>query len=268
MTVDSTRVNFLREMTVRHPSLLVWKHLERALQGQGDVDAAAPIDRIDAIRADINAIARNTLAATHVILCDHVADKNLHFFVQPDRLPQLFEFDVCSQPSRGLAPWASPRLLLALATMSTEGIRRLRPGSEAVVSLVYQGLSPAGTPRMPDHEIEPLRANLAHDMVGAARACKTLPPWPARQPLLDLVTQVAQGRWDRSLAQRAYFGFIMSSCAHPRFTARRTVFRLRLAVGQECVMSRLGRREGRRVPASGLRDLLLAARTAHVVIDL
>jgi hypothetical protein len=268
VTIDSTRVDFLHEMTSRHPSLLVWKHLERALQGQGDVDAAAPIDNIDAIRTDIDAVARDTLAATHVILCDHVADKSLQFFVQPDRLPQLFEFDVCSQPSRGLAPWANPHLLLTLATMSTEGIRRLRPGSEAVVSLVYGGLSPTGTSSMRDHEIELVKADLSHDIDGAERACRTLPPWRARQPLLELVTQVMHGRWDRRLAQQAYLGFVMSCCAHPLFAARRTAFRLRLAAGRECVMSRLGRREGRRVPASGLQDFLIAAQSGHVVIEL
>ena len=259
----------MRQLTARHPSLLVWKHLERALQGQGDVDAAAPVDDVVAIRADANAIARETLAATHVILCDHVADKSLHFFVQPDRLPQLFELDICSQPSRGLAPWASPRRMLPLTTMSAEGIRRLRPGAEAVISLVYHGLSPAGTNRLHGQELGLVDSGLAHDMVGAEQACRSLAPWLARRPLFELIAQVSQGGWDRRLAQRAYLGFVMACCAHPRFTARRSWFRLRLAVGQECVMSQLGRRGGRRVPPSGLGDLLLTAQAGgHVVIDL
>jgi hypothetical protein len=267
-TLDSTRVNFLCEITARHPSLLVWKHLERALHGRGDVDAAAPASDLDAIRADVNAIARETLAATHVIRCDHVADKSLHFFVQPSRLPQLFEFDICSQPSRGLAPWANPRHMLPLATMSSEGIRRLRPGAEAVVSLVYQGLSPAGTARLRGEDLRLVDRAFADDMVGAERACRTLPPRLATQPLLALVAQVSQGRWDRRLAQRAFVGFVMGCFAHPRFTARRFGFRLRLAVGQECVMSRLARRQGRRVPAPGLGALLHTARAeGHAVIE-
>jgi hypothetical protein len=60
----------------------------------------------------------------------------------------------------------------------------------------------------------------------------------------------------------------MASFAHPLFTARRGGFRLRLAVGKECVMSRLGRRYGRRIPASGLAELLRIARAEkHTVIE-
>jgi hypothetical protein len=269
MTYDTTRAAFLSQMTTRHPSLLVWKHLERSLQGQGDIDAAAPVDEVASIRADAIAIARETLSATHVILCDHVADKSLHFFVQPDRLPQLFEFDVCSQPSRGLAPWANPRLMLALATTSAEGIRRLRPGAEALVSLVYAGLSPGGSPRLSGQELQLVNRGLTEDLIGAVEACKALPPLLARQPLLELVTKLSQGRWDRTLARRAHLSFVMSCCVHPRFTMRRSGFRLRLATGQECVMSRVARREGRRVPTSGLAHLLCAAQgSGHAVMEL
>jgi hypothetical protein len=256
-------------MTAKHPDLVVWKHLERALRGQGDVDAAAPARDGAAIRADAQAIAGRTLAASHVILCDHIADKKLHFFVQPDRLPQLFEFDVCSQPSRGLAPWASPDLMLPLATMSGEGIRRLRPGAEAVVLLVYHGLSPSGLARPRGREAALVDFGLAEDREGAERACATLPPRPARRALAALIGHVSEGRWDSTLASRAYAGFVVASCAHPRFSARRLGLRAQLAAGRECVMSVLARREGRLVPDSGLETLLWRARAdGHAVLEL
>jgi hypothetical protein len=265
--LDSTRVNFLREMTARHSSLLVWKHLDRALRGRGDVDAAAPATALDAIRADVNAIACETLGATHVIRCEHVADKSLHFFIQPERLPQLFEFDVCTQPSRGMAPWANPRQMLLLATMSSEGIRRLRPGAEAVVSLVYEGLSPSGAARLNGDELKLVTRGLTQDAVGAVEACKTLPPTLARRPLLFLVEGMSQGQWDSARARQAFLGFVLATLAHPRFTARRGHFKLRLAMGRECLMSLLARRSGRLVPASGLVELLRAARAdGHVVM--
>jgi hypothetical protein len=262
-------VEFLRELTARHASLLVWKHLDRALQGQGDVDAAAPVADVAALRGDATSIAARTLAASHVILCDHIADKSLHFFVQPDRLPQLFEFDICTQPSRGLAPWARPDLMLPLATMSAEGIRRLRPGAEAVVSLVYHGLSPSGAPRLTGSVRTLVEVGLAEDRAGAHEACASLPPRAARRPLAALVETVSCGGWDRRLARRAYVGFALAACAHPRFAVRRLGLRAGLATGRECVMSRLARREGRRVPPSGVDALLRAARAdGHVVIAL
>jgi hypothetical protein len=268
VTVDTTRVEFLREMTARHPRLLVWKHLDRALRGSGDVDAAAPRSDLPDIGADAFTIGQKTLAATHLIVCTHVADKTLYFFAQPDRLPNLFEFDVCSQPSRGLAPWGSPSRLVPLATVSAQGIRRLRPGAEAVVSLVYHGLSRSGTHRLHDEEFDLVDAGLKEDMLGAREACRTLPPLPARQPLLDLVSQISYGFWKRTAAQRAYAAFALAATAHPPFMARRAAFRLCLATGRECVMSRLARREGRRVPDTGLEQLLIRARAqGHRVIE-
>jgi hypothetical protein len=266
--VDSTRVNFLREMSDRHRSLFVWKHLERALRGQGDVDAAAPAGDLANILADIDAIGQKTLGATHVIRCHHVADKSLHFFVQPDRLPQLFELDICTQPSRGLAPWATPSRMLAMTVVTPEGIRRLRPGAEAVVSIVYHGLSSSGRARLQGDDLLLVNKGLAEDMVGVEQACLWLPPRPARRSLFALAAQLSQGRWERRTAQHTYIAFAAAALAHPAFTARRALFRFQLAAGRECVMSRLARLDNRRVPASGLDRMLGDARAdGHLVVE-
>lgn len=260
MTLDHSRVAFLNELTHRHEHFLVWKHLDRALQGRGDIDAAAPDGEIAAIAADAVSIAADTLGASHVIHCHHVADKRLQFFIQPERLPQLFEFDLCMQPSRGLAPWAAPRAMLALATIRPDGIRSLRPGAEAVVSLVYHGLSPSGRDRLAGDEREIVDSGIAADLVGAEEACATLPPRPARRLLRELVMVLAAGGWDSTRARLAFSAFLGSTLAHPVFCARRVRFRATLAGGGECVMSRLARHHGRRVPPTGLDRLLDEAR--------
>jgi hypothetical protein len=267
--LDHSRIAFLRELTGRHAHLLVWKHLDRALLGRGDVDAAAPAEDTDAIAADAVGIAPGTLDATHVIACNHVADKRLHFFVQPHRLPELFEFDMCTQPSRGLAPWADPRAMVPLSVVQDNGIRRLRPGAEAVVSLVYHGLSQRGRDRLTNDEREIVHDGLRSDLSGAEEACRTLPPRPARQPLRNLIAEVSKGSWDANEARRAFRGFVISGPAHPRFTLRRVLYRARLAGGGECLMSDLARHHDRKVPVSGLTELLSAARASgHRVIEL
>lgn len=260
MTLDNSRVAFLRELTRRHDQLLVWKHLDRALRGRGDIDAAAPEEHIPAIAHDAISIAPVTLGASHVIHCHHVAGKHLQFFVQPQHLPQLFEFDICHQPSRGLAPWATPRAMAALATVRPDGIRSLPAGAEAVVSLVYHGLSPSGRDRLTGDERNIVDRGIAQDLAGAMEACEALPPLPARRPLRELVTHLADGSWDPTQARWAFTAFAASSFAHPRFTGQRILFRARLAGGRECLMSRLARHCGRRVPASGLSRLLDSAR--------
>lgn len=269
MIRDESRATFLRELTRRHEGLVVWKHLDRALLGQGDIDAAAPLGDTEAIAADAIRIAPTILGATHVISCHHVADKWLHFFVQPRLLPQLFEFDLCTQPARGLAPWANPHAMPRLAVVGPDGIRRLRQGAEAVVSLVYHGLSPRGGYRLAGAEREIVERGLAEDLSGAREACSALLPRPVRAPLLELVDRLSAGGWDVRRARLAFLGFVVSGLAHPRFTVRRVLFRARLAVGRECLMSDLARHHGRQVPATGLSRLLRDAReTGHEVTAL
>lgn len=267
MTQDAARVAILRHLSTRHPGFLVWKHLDRALLGMGDVDAAVPAVDVRAIAAEAKAVAKDLLAATTVITCEHVADKHLLFFVQPQRLPQLFELDLCSQPSRGLAPWADPRRMAALTIMSPEGIRRLRPGAEAVVSLVYHGLSLRGGDRLLGSERDLVQKGLIEDEEGVLLSCHRLVPLPARGPVLELLRRLQHGSWDPSSAAQAQAGFVLSGLAHPRHTIRRAGFRVGLATGRECVMSRLARRDGRRVGASDLDNLLFRARAGGHTVE-
>lgn len=268
MTPDRPLAAFLRELTRRHDGFLVWKHLDRALLGRGDIDAAAPAARVATIAGDVAGIAASTLGATHVVRCDHVADKVLHFFVVPPLLPRLVELDLSSQPSRGLAPWAGPEAMLPLAVTGPDGIRRLRAGAEALVALVYHGLSHHGGDRLPADEKEVVERGLTHDLPGLLQACRTLPPRPAREPLLALADGLAAGSWRPRQARRAMRGFVASGPAHPIFTARRVVFRARLASAGGCVMGELALR-GRQVPDSGIDQLLHDARvTGHPVTEM
>lgn len=262
MIPDPLRVAFLRELTCRHENLVVWKHLDRALRGQGDIDAAAPAEDVPSIATDAVSISATTLGASHVIRCHHVADKRLQFFVQPQRLPQLFEFDVCVQPSRGFAPWADPHSMVPLAIMGVHGIRHLRPGAEAIISLVYHGISWQGQDKLAGDERQIVERGLTDDLEGAYEACRTLPPGPARSPLLVLVRSLCRGTWSRRHAQQTFGGFVLGGLARPAFTARRGMYRARLAGGRECLMSRLARGHGRRVPAGGVDALLDAARAS------
>lgn len=268
-TVDIGRRDLLADLCSRHDALVVWKHLDRALRGRGDIDAAAPADATPAIVADAVRLAPRLLAASHVIRCGHVADKDLLFFVRPQQLPQLFELDLCTQPSRGLAPWAEPRALCRLTADRPDGIRALRPGAEAVVSLVYHGLSHNGRARLHGDERVIVEHGLRTDLDGAVWASALLPPRPARRAVRAVVRTVAGGGWDSRQARQAWAGFLAAGAVSPRFVARRTAFRARLATDRDCVMSRLARRNGRRVPEAGLTALLTAAdREGHEIAAL
>lgn len=256
--VDTQRQTFLQQLTAAHPRLVVWKHLDRALCGRGDIDAAAPAADAEAIVTTALRVGQVALGATVAVECRHVADKTLLFFVQPHRLPQLFELDVCHQPSRGLAPWASPEALLDLSRLD-DGIRRLRPGAEAIVSLVYHGLSIGGRDRLSGDELMLLRQGVSADPDGATLACRRLAPRPALRPLVRILQLAGQRQWEPGSARLAWFAMATSGARHPGFVARRGWFRLRLLAGRDCVMSDLARRHGRRVDADALADLLARA---------
>lgn len=260
MTVDQLRVDFMRTLTARHERLVVWKHLERALRGRGDIDAAAPEPDVAAIAADAAAIAPDTLHAQYVVRCPHVPDRFLQFFVQPSRLPQLFELDICFQPSRGSARWADPVGLARLAAIESAGIRSLRPGAEAVVSIVLHGLSASGRNRLAGDEDDIVTRGLRIDLAGAREACAVLPPAPARRHLHELVEALAAGRWDSRLARWAFLAFVRSGLGSPDFGARRLAFRARLASGRVCTMVKVARYHGRRVPPDRLTWFLDQAR--------
>jgi hypothetical protein len=269
MTVDPQRTAFLRELTTRHDGLLVWKHLDRALRGMGDIDAAAVAADIDRIHADARSIGARTLGATHAITCDHVADKRLQFFVQPHRLPQLFEFDVTTQPSRGLAPWARPHVLLQFAAIREDGIRNIRQGAEAIVSLVYHGLSASGRFRLAGDEESIVRRGLDEDLSCAMDAAAAFAPVAARHALVRLVAAASRRSWNERDAALAYFGFCASAVVNPRFSTQRTLFRARLSTGRECSMSKLARIAGRKVPAADIGAFLDAVgRDGHRVTTL
>lgn len=264
MADDPQRGTFLRELCQRHQDLVVWKHLDRALEGRGDIDAATPAGSVRQIAATAVDLACHELGASSVIRCSHVAGKTLLFFVRPAFLPQLFELDLCRQPSRASAPWADPRRLLELA-VDDDGIRRLRPGAEAVVSLVYHGLSAGGHARLAGDERAIVRHGLAVDLAGAIEACALLPPAPARAPLTSLTEELARGTWSRGHAAAAWFGFMAGALGSPGHAVGRTISRVGQRLDRDCVMSRLARHHGRRVPMSIARLLQEARDDGHDV---
>ncbi len=267
--IDQDRVRFLDELSGRHPQLVVWKHLERSLRGLGDIDAVAPRRALLAITQDVSRLGRDVLGASHSIVCDHVPNVRLQFLVRPRDLPDLFEFDIWTRPSRGSASWADPVSVARLSTVGEYGVRQLRPGAEALMLLVYGGLSIRGEDRLAGSDRDTVLLNLGSDLEGAHAACATLPPPPARSPLRHLVDAMRWGAWDAQAARLAMAGFMVSGLARPHFLARQGWFRLRYLRRRECLMFTLMRRHGRRVPPSGVAALLAEARnSAHVVTDL
>lgn len=265
---DPARTDFLRELTRSHDGFVVWKHLDRSLRGHGDVDALAPAEDVQGIQKSALSVASRTLGATHAITCSHVPDLHLLFFVQPRELPNLFELDVWTRPSRASAPWADPRHVLRFATQDQRSIRRLTAGAEAVMLLVYH-LGWHGRNQLTGHDRESILYGLVSDMPSAEAACRLLPPPPARAPLRRVAHALARGEWSPLDVRRTLLGFALAGIAHPPFAARRAIEKARFMAHRECVMFGLMRRHNRQVATADLDDLLTRAEAdGHLVTEL
>jgi hypothetical protein len=268
-TIDQSRLTFLREISEQNERMVVWKHLDRSLRGFGDIDVAAPADDLDRVTACSLASARSALNASHAVICDHVPSVRLHFYVQPERSPDLFEFDVITQPSRMTSRWAAPSDLVGLSVVDPTGIRRLRPGAESLILLVWQGMSWAGTDQLTGHDRESVIDGLAMDPDGALKACRALAPPLAAKQLRGFVERLILGEWERSWALAALCGFAVTGAASPKFAINRALHRNKYRTGHECLMFGIMRRHGRKMPDGPLSTFLEAAREeSHEVIDL
>jgi len=268
-SIDQSRLTFLRDISRENQRMVVWKHLDRSLQGLGDIDVAAPAADLDNITASSLVSAGSALKASHAVICDHLPSVRLHFYVQPERSPELFEFDVITQPSRMTSRWASPTKLVGLSVVDPTGIRRLRPGAEALTLLVMQGMTSAGADKLKAHDRECVLSGLAVDLDGAIEACRVLAPPLARRQLASFVERLAHGEWDASMALAALVGFGVTGMTSPKFAFDRGVHRNKYRTGDECLMFGIMRRLGRKMPHSTCVEFLAAAREdGHDVIDL
>lgn len=249
----------LQAISNKYPEFLVWKHLERALAGVGDIDAAVPSELLNQVSDDFLHLIRPAWSPTHVIVCEHVPGKKLHFVISPKFLPAVPEFDLCTQPSRGAAAWAHPKRLAQLAELNGSGIRGIKPAGEALVALVYHGVSFSGKNRM-THEEEVLMArSLVGDFPTVNSANNLLVPKLAQWSIRSIISKLGKGQWSPVHSRLAWVAFMLSSSLNPGFASRRVLFRLRIRMFGNCIMTRLGQ-GGRTLTTGDTQEFIELAR--------
>jgi len=197
------------------PEFMVWKNLDRALAGQGDVDAACPAARREAVTARALDVARERSAYQVAVICDHLPWNRLVTFCDEECFPSIAELHLCLQPFRRGVPWAAPSSLLSQSIVDPSGIRRARPAAEALVGLVTHGLSSTGLPAFGPGERATVRAALRSDFGGIEPAVAALVPRAIRRPVRDLAVALADDRWKRVSAFLAFWGFAALSLQSP-----------------------------------------------------
>ncbi|MFD5063870.1 hypothetical protein [Streptomyces sp. NPDC058394] len=253
--------SLLAELTSSFPNWTVYKHLDRALSGRGDLDTAAPRQSWDGVTATVADWFLGSRPDAVVVPCDHVSDVRVLLLIDPDRLPVVDEVDLLSVSSLKGAPWARAEDLASLSSVGPYG-RTLRPGAQSVILALMYGLDYKGNVRIPDRELAAVRRGVSEDPEGVDLAVRVLLPkiagrW-ARRMAGDIRSEAGEVRRSRALV----VALLASALAHPVHLVSRLEFKSRRA----CPVAEIPLHRGRRLPRGDLERFLADASAAHRVI--
>jgi len=186
----------LRRLTEACPTWLAWKNVDSALAGHGDIDSAIAEEEIPQAVELFTNWASN-LECRHVFLCSHLGFKRLVFGVLPDGV--LLELDLgLLMTFRGAIVWRAHELL-PLSILDRRRFRRLRPGAEAALLLMFNGVQHGGRPDWKAIRAKEIPERLSADPQGYLLVARSL--LGNRGFFLSrLARAVSHGRWDRPAA--------------------------------------------------------------------
>ena len=212
----------LRRLTQVSPTFLVWKNVDSALDGQGDIDAAASPADWEMLEEQFLEWARE-FELLPAALCHHIpGGRNL--IAAPVGTPTFFELSIKHDKAfRGSTLFVLDDLL-ALSETDDRGFRRLRPGAEGLLKLVLNGSKWLGRPNVEGLTAKHVRELVASDPEGVAQAAKVF-GW-ADAAAVKLATAVAGGGWDRLAMETIETHAVAKGLRHPSVMARRAWFRV------------------------------------------
>ena len=248
-------LRLLREVTAAFPRWAVWKNVASALEGHGDVDSFAP----PADWPGIEEVWRAWLEAEGLgppIVCRHVP-QGPHFVALEPGSPWIVQFDVKEMGTFRGSKLIDVDDLARLSEIDARGFRRIRPGAEGVLKLLYNGMRTWG--RRDDAGLASKRVAelLRADPEGARLAARLL--GPAHGAVERAVERYLAGGWDRPALVAAEAWALLRSVTQPRVAGSRIWFN---QVGKKrCPVLQSIRRHDRRIPGGREAWLAEVART-------
>jgi hypothetical protein len=212
----------IRELTEASPTWLVWKNVESALDGEGDIDSAAAPADWDVLEERFLAWARERNLLP-VALCRHIpGGRNL--IAAPPGSDTFFELSIKHDKAfRGSTLFVLDDLL-AMSEFDERGFRKLRPGAEGLLKLVLNGSKWFGRPDVEGLKSKHVQELVASDPAGVEMASAIF--GRAAGAARDLAAAVAEGRWSHRAMGTIEARALAKALQHPAVTARRIWFRL------------------------------------------
>jgi hypothetical protein len=250
----------LRRVTSEFPRWGVWKNAESAFHGPGDIDSFAPPEDWPAIQeVFLDWVRANGFA--QAIICRHVP-QGPHFVALQESSPFLYQFDVKERATYRGSTLLDVDSLARLSEIDPRGFRRIRPGAEGVLKLLYNGMTLSGRRDGAGLRTKRTLELLAGDPRGVEMAADLV--GLARRPLLKAVESALAGDWDRAALNSCQAWCAARALAEPHVAASRVWFNQVLK--KRCHVLDVIRNRGRRVP-DDRPDWLAAVRPNHQILE-
>jgi hypothetical protein len=218
----------IRRLTEASPSWLVWKNVDSALDGGGDIDSASAPADWDALEDVFLAWARE-FGLLPAVMCRHIpGGRNL--IAAPVGTSTFFELSIKHDKAfRGSTLFVLDDLL-AMSEMDELGFRKLRAGAEGLLKLVLNGSKWFGRPNTEGLKSKHVPELLASDPEGVALASALF--GRAAGAARDLAQIVADGGWDMRAMGTIEARAVGNGLLDPPVMLRRAWFRL--TMGKRC----------------------------------
>jgi hypothetical protein len=212
----------LRRLTELSPSWCVWKNVDQALAGHGDIDSAAVPEDRGVLLHEFREWASNH-GMGPIFACPHLPGSVLGVAVR-DR-EELVELQLCEQAFFRGSVLFTGRDLAPLMEMDERGFRRLRPGAEGLLLLFYNSLRRGGLPVLHGEKaVRPLEL-MRRDPEGVERASRLF--GPVRSHALKFARAAMDGGWSRGSAIRVELWAAVRGPLNPLMLAARLELRAR-----------------------------------------
>jgi hypothetical protein len=232
----------LRRLTTISDEWLVWKNVDSALSGIGDVDSAAPSSQWSSIESEfLEWAVREKLGPAAV--CRHIPG-GLNLVAFPPGAPAFLEMSVKERRILRGSTLFVIEDLRGLSEMDERGFRRLRPGAEGLFKLVLNGTKWGGRPNWDGIAEKNIDKLLAADPEGVEMAAKLF--GPVEHAAIKGARAAADSRWERKEMALVDAWFVIKGARNPIILARRARFRFETKSSCPIVKAILGTR--RKIP--------------------
>lgn len=207
------------ELSKKFPELIFWKHFERGINGEGDIDTIAPFYLVPEISSEFIRLTMNsTPEVVAVVECRYAINVRPHFVVNTRDFPSLFQFDISWSPIRLSMPWCDTSKLVQFTMINNWGIRVLQPGALAVVLFMLYGVSRNGKNNMKNHDYRDMLKGLREDKATAIKFVESVLPSSLYNIMLSLINDLNCRDWSTNLTRKLWWS-IAFKAAIPQLKA-------------------------------------------------